>query len=129
MAATSRLGNSSARFNVNGVVSSGASWIETYNFQVDGEVIDDDADVWTWQFNFRKCYDGAPDLSLSTADGTLTVTNGDDATSFAINAPPTILAAMEGDYIADIAYEDGDGNRVHWAHGMVTFRNEPIWNS
>lgn len=128
MAITTRSGDSGARFNLSGTVSSGASWIETYNFQVDGGIVHADADEWTWQFNFRKNYGCAPELTITTGDG-ITVTNGSDSTSFAINVAPTRLTNMEGDYVADIAYEDDDGNRVHWAHGIVSFRNEPIWSS
>jgi hypothetical protein len=128
MAITTRTGGSEARFNVNATKSTGASWIETYNFQVDGGVIHDDADIWTWQYNFRKTYDGSVELSLSTTAGTITVTNGADSTSIAINVPYSSLSSLEGDYIADMAYEDGSGNRVHWMHGIVTFRNEPIWS-
>jgi hypothetical protein len=126
---TSRSGHSSAPYGINGTVSSGADWTETYNFQTDGGVVHDDADIWTWQFNFRTDYGASPDLSLSTTAGTITVTNTADATAFAIDVPYSDLTAMEGDYIADIAYEDASGNRIHWAHGMVTFRNEPIWSS
>lgn len=119
-----------ARFKISGTVSTGASWVETYSFQIDGGVIDDDADDWTWQFNFRKCYDDtSPDLSLTTGGGGLTVTNGADSTSIAISTSYSALDDLEGDYIADLAYQTGAGVRVHWAHGTVTFRNEPIWSS
>lgn len=129
MPITSRgAGGTGARFNLSGTISSGASWIETYTFQVAGGIVHADADIWDWQFNFRKDYGSGPDLSLTTGTE-LTVTNSSEATSFAIAVGPDDLASMEGDYIADIAYEDADGNRIHWAHGIVTFRNEPIWSS
>lgn len=127
--ATAPYGESGARFRLSGFVSSGASWVETFTFQIDGDVIDDDADDWTWQLNFRKTYNDAVDLSLSTTGGEITVTNGADSTSIAINASYDDLSSMEGDYIADMAYQTGAGVRVHWAHGIVTFRNEPIWSS
>jgi hypothetical protein len=126
---SSGAGETGARFKITGVISTGASWVETYSFQIDGSVIDADADIWTWQFNFRKTYDDAADLSLTTTDSEITVTNGADSTSIAINAAYSALEAMEGDYIADLVYQTAAGVRVHWAHGTVTFRNEPIWSS
>lgn len=123
------LTGTAARFIVSGFVSTDASWIEEYNFQVDGGVIDADADIWEWQFNFRAAVsDDSPALSLSTTAGTITVTNGADSTTVAINVPPDDLSDLEGDYIADMAYETAAGVRVHWAHGIISFRNEPIWN-
>lgn len=127
--ATAPYGETGARFKISGFVSAGASWVETYTFQIDGGVIDADADDWTWQLNFRKSYEDDVDLSLSTTAGHITVTNGADSTSVAISVAPTVLADMEGDYIADMAYQTAADVRVHWAHGIVTFRNEPIWSS
>lgn len=127
MPVTPRNGRSSARFIISGYVSTGASWIEQYSFQVDGAAIAD-ADTFEWQFNFRTAYGDAPSLSLSTTDGTLTITQGADSTTIAISVPYSSLSSLEGDYIADLAYTDGSSNRFHWAHGTVTFRNEPIWS-
>lgn len=117
-----------AKFLISGFISVAASWIEEYNFQVDGGVIDANAALWEWQFNFRSDYGDSPALSLSTVAGTITVTNGSDSTTIAINVPPDDLASLDGDYIADMAYENTDGDRIHWAHGIVSFRNEPIWS-
>ena len=128
MAVTSRFGNSGARFLISGYVSTGASWIEQYVFQFAGAPIAD-ADDFEWQFNFRTAYGDAPSLSLSTTAGTLTISQGSESTALGIDVPHASMSALEGDYIADLVYENDSGDRVHWAHGIVTFRNEPTWSS
>lgn len=117
-----------AQFLLNGTVSTGATWSESYSFSVSGAPITD-ADDFTWQFNFRPSYEEAVVLSLSTTDATLTITQGGEATALGIAAPYTSLSALDGDYIADIVYETVAGARVHFAHGIVTFRYEPLWSS
>ncbi len=120
---------SPAYFKLSGVVPTGATWFEEYNFQVDGGVIDADADIWTWKFNFRKPdSENALDLSLSTTDGTLTVTNGADATTLLIFVPSDDLSNLEGDYLAELVVETTTVViRALWAEGIVTFRNGPVW--
>src|SRR5262245_48216097 len=109
---------SAANTTVSGVVSTGASWIEDVEMSVDGAAITD-ADTFTWQFNFRKCYGNtSADLSLSTTGGTLTISQGSDSTTLQIRVSPDTMSSLCGDYLADLVYEDGDGNRIHQAHGI-----------
>lgn len=117
-----------ARFRLTGTVSNGATWSESYSFAVDGAAITD-ADLFTWQFNFRSSYAEGVVLSLSTTDSTLTITQGAAATALGIVVPYASLSALQGDYIADLVYQTVAGARVHFAHGIVTFRYEPLWSS
>jgi hypothetical protein len=120
-----------ARGLISGVVSNGATWWEDVSITEAGSVVTD-ADTWVWRMTFRETEgDDNAVLTLTTADGTLTITQGADATTLEIRVAYTALSALEGDYICDIASLDTSTTPdkvVHWAHGIVTFRDEPIWS-
>lgn len=123
---TRGIGDHDAPFTLKGVISNGASWIASYRFQVGGAPLTD-AEDFTWQWNLRdEC--NTVVLSASTDDSTLTVENDDDNTTLSVNVPYASLSALVGDYVADIVYQNDDGDRVHWAHGMMTVRDEPLWS-
>lgn len=128
---TSRQGTG-ARGLLSGTISNGATWWEDLEITENGTVITD-ADTWTWKMTFREsAEDDATVLVLSTTDGTLTISQGTDATTVQIRVAYTALSALEGDYICDLASLDTSttpDKLVHWAHGVVSFRNEPIWSS
>jgi hypothetical protein len=133
MAITSRqITQTGARGLISGVVSNGATWWEDVSLTEDGTVITS-ADTWTWQMAFRSDPDSdATDLVLSTTDGTLAIAQAADETTLQIRVAYTALSALEGDYICDLASLDTSTTPyklVHWGHGIVTFRNEPIWSS
>lgn len=133
MPTTSRQpGQTGAKGLISGVISNGATWWEDLEITEDGTVITS-ADTWTWRMTFRECdTDDSIVLTLSTTDGTLTVSQGADATTIQIRVVYTALSALEGDYICDLSSLDTSttpDKLVHWAHGIVTFRNEPIWSS
>lgn len=128
---TSRqVGMTGARGLISGVVSNGATWWEDVDITEDGTVIAN-ADTWVWRMTFREAdEDDSVVLTLTTADGTLTISQGADATTLQIRVVYTALADLEGDYICDLASLDTSttpDKLVHWGHGMVTFRNEPVW--
>jgi hypothetical protein len=124
---TSRSGNTGARGLIFGPVSNGSSWHEDLEITRDGSAVSDAQD-WEWQLKLRVNYDESPDLALSTTDGTLTISQGAAATTVEIRVPYTSMSALEGDYIIDLASKDDDDRVIHWGHGMVTFRNEPVWS-
>lgn len=117
----------SARGLVNGTVSNGSTWYEDLEITEAGTVVAD-ADDWDWRFTFRRSYSVAVDLTLSTDETTLAIVQTADATTLQIRVPYTDLTSMEGDYIADLASKDTAGRVIHWLHGVVTFRDEPIWS-
>lgn len=126
--ATSRTSSShGAQNNVSGIISNGATWYETVVMtdQNGDPLTGVDAD--TWQFQFRCNPDSqSPDLTLTTADGTLTITES-TTTTMLINVPQASLANMVGDYTADLVSKAAsDGRLTHRAHGLVTFRNDPV---
>ena len=123
-------GQTGARGMISGVISNGATWWEDVELTEDGTVITS-ADTWVWRMTFRESgNEDSTVLTLTTADSTLTISQGADATTLQIRVAYTALSAMEGDYICDLASLDTSTTPdkvVHWASGVVTFRNEPIW--
>lgn len=117
-----------ARHVIDGTVSTGATWWEDVDITEDGAAVAD-AEDWTWQLNFRSAQDSGVVLSLTTADGTLTIVQGSSATTLQIRVDDTALSALRGDYIADLASRDTDDRTTHWGHGVVTFVYEPVWSS
>lgn len=131
MSITSRqVGQTGAKGLISGMVSNGATWWQDLSITEDGTVITD-ADDWVWRMTFRKKVGDDPDLTLTTADGTLTVSQGASATTIQIRVVYTALADLDGDYICDLASLDTSttpDKLVHWAHGTVTFLDEPVWS-
>ena len=83
----------------------------------------------SFQMTFRKSEDDtSADITLSTADGTLSIENDDDgfARILRITATAGTFSGYLGDYVADIASQDADEVVTLWAHGIVTFTNNPV---
>ena len=128
MALARTSGASGAYFEINGEVANNATWDEVIYFMEAGSPM-----VLTglsFQMTFR-C-DGqrdSADYTLSTADGTLAVEADPDSgieNNLAINVPKGSLNGLCGDYICDLASEDINGKVDAWAHGIVSFRPNPI---
>jgi hypothetical protein len=130
---TSRGSQTGARSIISGSVSNGATWYEDVSMTEDGGAIAN-AQNWVWTMTFRTDRTSdTSDLSLTTTAGTLTITQGADATTLEIRVPKASLSAMEGDYVCDLksvdssdTTDDSAGRSIHWASGIVTFLNEPI---
>jgi hypothetical protein len=130
---TSRGAQTGARAILSGSVSNGATWVEDVSMTEDGGAIAN-AEDWVWTMTFRtdRTSDSA-DLTLTTTAGTLTITQGADATTLEIRVAKASLSDMEGDYVCDLksvdssdTTDDSAGRSIHWGHGIVTFLNEPI---
>lgn len=119
--------NTSAQNTVTGLISNGATWIETILItdQDGAQVTGVDTDTWQFQFRCDPESESA-DLTLSTTDGTLTITEGDTQTTLAINCPQSRLSGLEGDYVTDLVSKTVAGIITHRAHGTIVFRNDPI---
>jgi len=117
-----------ARSVLSGIVSNGATWAEDVEITEDGIAVSGSPGSWTWRFIFRQSYDNVAFLTLSTADGTLAIIEGATSTILQIRVPYSSLSGMDGAYFADLASLDGSNTLTHWAHGIVTFTNEPLWS-
>lgn len=128
-----RRGDTGAQAILSGTISNGASWYEDVAMTEDGTAISGSPASWTWTLAFRETFeDDSAVLTLTTGGGGLTVTQGSTSTTLAIRVAKASLSDMDGDYIADLksldtsdTTYDSAGRSRHWAHGVVTFRNEP----
>ena len=121
-------GASGAFIEISGEVANNATWQEIIYFMQAGSPM-----VLTglsFKMTFRSDgSDSAADYTLSTTAGTLTIQN--DATSgiannLYINAPASALTGLYGDYVCDLASQDSGGVVTLWAHGTVSFRQNPV---
>lgn len=119
-------GKTGARGLLAGALGNGASIHEDLEITENGTVVTD-ADEWDWRMTIRRSYNDAPDLTLTTDDSTLTISQGASATTVQIRVAYTALSVLEGDYIVDLASKDAADRVIHWAHGVITFRHEPVW--
>jgi hypothetical protein len=119
--------SSGALFTISGTVSNNATWDEYIYFLEEGSGM-----VLTglsFQLQFRsKSDDTSTELTLSTADSQLVITNDDggNATILRINVPYTTISCLEGDYQADLVGKDVSDKLTHWASGTVTFVQSPV---
>ncbi len=133
MPITSRSGETGARAIISGTVSNGATWYEDVAMTEDGTAIAGSPASWTWTMTFRESLeDDSARLTLTTAtSGGLTISQGSTETTLQIRVPKASLEGLAGDYFVDLKSLDTDttydsaGRTIHWAHGLVTVRNEP----
>lgn len=118
---------SSARRKITGYVSNGATWTDAIRLSDGGSQITS-ADSGEWRLTLRHCDSGPIDLTLSTANATLVVTQNTTYTQIAVDCPASSLSSMCGDYHADLAHESSDGDVTHWGHGLVRIAEDPIWS-
>jgi ferric-dicitrate binding protein FerR (iron transport regulator) len=127
MSRTRSAGQTGAKGILSGTVSNGASWIESFRVDVDGAEIAG-AGTSAWQLNLRD-ESGSVVLSVSESAGTLTVTQNTTYTLFQIDVPYASMSALCGDYRADLIEQTSGSDRVHWASGVITVRDEPLWSA
>lgn len=116
-----------ALFSLSGSVSNNATWDEYIYFLQSGSGM-----VLTgisFQLQFRDDPENTSSvLTLSTDGGELVITNDDNSqpTILRINVPYTTISGLSGDYVADLVGKDGNDKLTHYAHGVVTFRPNPV---
>lgn len=121
-------GTSGAYFEVSGAVANNATWQETIYFMEAGSPMVLTGLSFKMTFRCDGESDSA-DLTLSTDGGTLSIIADADsgiANNLYINVPAGSLSGYRGDYIVDIASEDVAGVVTPWAHGVVSFRPNPV---
>lgn len=119
-------GDSGALFEMSGTVPINATWLEDIYFTEAGAPMD------LTGLDFKLTLRGSQDsdaaaYTLSIAAGTLSIEADSSAVDriLRITVQPGTLSEV-GDFIADIASEDGAGVVTHWAHGTVSLRNNPV---
>lgn len=119
-------GDSGALFDVSGTVPVSATWAEDIYFTEAAAPLA--LTGLSFKMTFRRTPDQtSADYTLSTADTTLSIEDDDNgyARVLRINVPPGVFTEV-GDYIADLASEDTQNAVILWAHGIVSFRNNPV---
>lgn len=119
---------SGAECSVSGTISIYAKWSEDiYFYDPDGAAMDiSDLDFY---FQFRRCQDQtSADVTLSTDAGTLSIEENDGSVEsiLRISADAATFSSFPGDMIADLVAVDQSGDETHYAHGVVTFTNDPV---
>lgn len=128
MAINRSRGSHAAQNNVDGIASNGSDWVATVVLTDENGAQLTDVDADTWQMQIRENdTDTSALVTFSTADGTLTVTEGASETTLAIDVPQATIADLDGDYVIDVVSKAASGSRLtHRAHGNLTVRNAPI---
>lgn len=105
-------------------IDQNTTWYEDIELTQNGEPLTGVSDhVWTLTLYKEPGADA--DLTLSTTDSTLTITES-TATTLSIRCAPSRLSALEGDYFCDVSSTDSsqtvDGaSRVYlWGRGIIT---------
>lgn len=120
-------GESGALFEVSGTIPTGATWSEDIYFSESGAA--SDLTGLDFKMTFRADPDNTgADITLSISGGELTIVDDDDGNAriLRIGVTADTLDGYSGDYICDLASQDENGTVTLWAHGVVTFRQNPV---
>ena len=120
-------GDAGALFDLSGTVATNAAWAEDIYFTEAGAPFD--ISELDWKLTFRRNGENtSADFTLSAAAGTLTVAADDNGHNriLRIGVGAGALSSHEGDFIADLASKDGAGAVLLWAHGIISFRPNPV---
>lgn len=121
-------GASGAYFEISGEVANNATWQENIYFMEAGApmVLTDLSFKMTFRCSER---DDSADYTLSTDGGSLSIEADPDSgieNILYINVPAGQLNSLCGDYVCDLASRDVNGVVSPWAHGIVSFRSNPV---
>lgn len=109
---------------ISGTIDQDTTWYEDIELTQNGDPLTD-VDDHVWTLTLYKEPGAGADLTLTTADSTLTITEG-ATTILGIRCAPSRLSALSGDYWCDVRSTDSsptvDGaSRVYlWGRGVVT---------
>ena len=117
---------SGALFVISGQVSNGATWAEDIWFTEDGAALD--LTGLEFRLQLRCCRTSQIELSLTTSDRLSIVTESGSGVDriLRITVPPSAMTTLSGDYFADLASKDSSSVINHWAHGIVSFIDDPV---
>lgn len=119
--------SSGALFEVNGTIANNATWSEDIYFSEAGAAMD--ISGLDWKMTFRR------DGGSSTAEFTLGIGSGlsivEDTDAgvdriLRIVVVPGTISSYSGDYICDLASQDVSDVVTLWAHGVISFRPNPV---
>lgn len=118
---------SGALFILSGEVANNATWEEDIYFSELGVAMDISGLDWKLTLRQREG-DTSADVELSTTNLALSIeddSNGDPRI-LRISADIADISDLEGDYVADLASQDVTDKVILWAHGVISFRPNPV---
>lgn len=122
-------GPSGAESEVSGAIAIYADWNEDIYFRDPSTGTAMDLTGLSFQFQFR-CNPNSvsADVTLSTSNGMLSIQedSGSVDSILRIAAPRGTFSAYQGDMIADLIATDVSNQVTLYAHGIVTFTNNPV---
>jgi hypothetical protein len=121
-------GQSGAEAEASGTIAINATWSEDIYFRTpDGAAMDLTGLEFEFQFRTSPNADSAV-KTLSTSGGELTIETDDGAVDsiLRISVDPGAFASYPGDLVADLVAIDGDENVTLYAHGVISFTNNPV---
>lgn len=124
--ARARDSQSGALFELSGQVSKGATWAEDIWFTEDGAAF-----LLTgleFRLQLRNCRSDVVELLLNTGDELSLVedTGSGVVRILRITVAPGAMTNLRGDYFADLSSKDAADTIKHWAHGIISFIDDPV---
>lgn len=122
-------GGTGAECILSGDISIYAKWTEDIYFRDPESGDGEDISGLSFYLQFRvDPSQTSADVTLSTVDGTLSIQedSGSVDSILRISAAAGTFSNYEGDMIADLVAVDQNDNETHYAHGIVTFHNDPV---
>jgi hypothetical protein len=120
-------GLSGAESNLSGEIAAYTHWSEDiYFYNTDGTEADISGQTFYFQFRQDPDQTGS-DVTLSTT-GYLSIVASTSGTSniLRISVPSGTFSSYKRDMIADLVVVDSTGNETLYAHGVVSFTNNPV---
>lgn len=124
--ARARDSQSGALLVMTGQVSNGSTWAEDIWFTEDGAAMD--LTGLDFRLQIRCCRTNQITLLLTESDLLSVVTDSASGVDriLRITVPPSAMTQLSGDYFADLASKDAASEIKHWAHGIISFIDDPV---
>lgn len=122
------VGTSGAETVISGEISTYATWMEDiYFWTPEGAPMDISGLDFEMQFRCSPKETSA-NITLSTSNTLLSIE--EDAglvdSILRIDVPAGTFSGHNGDMICDLVGIDSNNNIIHYGHGVVSFRNDPV---
>lgn len=129
MALSRSNGASGAECDVSGTIAIYADWSEDIYFFDPSTGAGQDLTGLSFEFQFRSSPNNtASDVTLSTSSGTLSIQADSNSVNsiLRIAVPRGTFSVFHGDMIADLIATDVSDKVTLYAHGVVSFVNNPV---
>lgn len=123
--AIAQSGDSGALFDMSGTWSINSTISEDIYFHEAGVAMD--LTGLDFKMTLRADPDSeSADYTFSIDSGQLAITTDDDSVEILRLTITAGTISQTGDYVADLASQDASDVVTHWAHGIISLRNNPV---